>query len=202
MHELSLYRSVLGAEFEKLTPVLQRHYDVEPGRTVILEGVMDAWNRFPMLRLAIPFLPRQQKNVPVTATLRGVRDHKGRVCLEWVREFRYVSGVLKSTSLHQPPPRPLVVPSILESFVQRYRPKVGLTLMIDPSAEGNALATVSVGPQYLIGGLRMWKLPGAAHLQVDGAEHTIGGDEIYSEVTVRHPILGRVFGYSGRLKIH
>ena len=162
MHELSLYRSVLGAEFEKLSPVLQRHYDLEHGQCVVLEGEMDAWNRFPLLRLGAPFLPKNQKNIPVTLTLRGVQNPKGRLCLEWVREFRYKSGTLKSVSMQQPSPRPLVVPSVLESFLQRHGPTVGITLMVDPSSDGRALAIVTVGPQYLMRGRLMRALPGAA----------------------------------------
>ena len=73
--------------------------------------------------------------------------------------------------------------------------------MVDPSADGRALAVVSVGPQYLIRGRFMRALPGASHLRADGAEYAISDDEFYSEITVRHPLLGRLFGYSGRLRI-
>lgn len=201
MHELSLYRATLGAEFDRLALVLQRHYDIESGHSVVIEGELTAWNRFPMLRLFAPFLPKQQKNVPVTATLRSVHDRVGRVCLEWTREFSYKSGLVKSVSIQEPPPSPLVVPSILEKFVQRYRPNVGLTLMLDPSTDGGALATVSVGPQYVITGPLMRRLPGLARLRVDAAETAINATEFYTDTAVSHPLLGRLFGYSGRLHL-
>lgn len=101
MAQQSLFRSALGEAFDRLAPVLKRHYDLAPEQEAIVQGPMRAWNRFAWARAFAPFMPIPAERVQVCVRNRGLMD-RGEVCYEWQREFRYPNGVVLSYTLTRP----------------------------------------------------------------------------------------------------
>jgi len=193
----SLFRMALGATFDRLAPALRRHYDLAPGQEVVIEGTMEAWNRFAWARALAPFMPIPGRQVPVYVRNRGLVD-RGEVCYEWQREFRYPGSVVVSYTLTRPARdgRPA---RVLDTFNRP--PNIGLTLALEVSADGQALRQTTDGPQFLIRGERYTELPRFFHIHSVAVERAVDEHVIHTEVVVSHPAFGRMFGYSGVLSV-
>ncbi|MDW8395338.1 MAG: DUF4166 domain-containing protein, partial [Anaerolineae bacterium] len=199
MTALSLFRAVLGADFERLAPVLQRHYDLSLGQTATLSGTMQTWARFAWMRLFIPFMPKNAQDVPVVVRNAGVCNARGDICFEWRREFRYPSGTQRSDTLTQPAPAwaQKFGACVMDVFPQPA--PIGIVLALEVSEDGQSLTQRAPGPQFLLVGQRLVWLPPFARLQVHALERALDAQRIYTEVTIRHPLLGDLFGYRGEL---
>lgn len=197
MVQQSLFRLALGEAFDRLAPVLQRHYDLAPGQEVIVQGPMRAWNRFAWARALAPFMPLPADQVPVYVRNRGLVD-RGQVCYEWQREFRYPGGTIVSYTLTRPA-RDGLPAHVLDTFNRP--PNVGITLALEVSPDGQALRQTTAGPQFLIRGERSAALPGPFHIRSVAVEHAIDAHTIHTEVVISHPLFGRMFGYSGTLSV-
>jgi hypothetical protein len=201
MTQPSLFRAVLGDAFDRLAPVLRRHYDLAPGQEVIVRGPMDAWNNFAFARALIPFMPVPGKAVPVVVRNRGLLDG-GEVCYEWVREFSNPNGTAVSYTLTRPAPISATAPSVLDTFNQP--PNIGVTLALEVIEAGRALKQTTAGPQYAIRNGKngkLTKLPGLFSIHSTAIERAVDDRTIQTDVVVSHPIFGRLFGYSGRLMV-
>jgi hypothetical protein len=93
----SIYQQVLGSDFAKLHPEIQRRFSLtsEGGLAAIGTGIMDRlWHGAPY---TLPFLyvgtwrsimfPEQGRNVPFTIENYAYRDALGRETVTWVRTF-------------------------------------------------------------------------------------------------------------------
>jgi hypothetical protein len=193
----SLFRTALGGDFDQLALVLQRHYDLALGQQVVVEGTMETWNRLPWARALAPFMPIPAERVSVRVLNRGVMD-ASELCYEWQREFRYPTCTLTSYTLTRPD-RAGQPARVLDTF---NRPaNIGLTLALTVRDAGQALIQTTVGPQYLIRGERYLPLPRFLHIYSLAEERALDEDRIYTEVTVSHPLFGRLFGYRGELRV-
>ena len=193
----SLFRTALGATFDRLAPVLRRHYDLAPDQEAVIQGTMETWNRFAWARPLAPFMPIPGRQVPVYVRNRGLVDG-GEVCYEWQREFRYPGGVVASYTLTRPARdgRPA---RVLDTFNRP--PNIGLTLALEVSADGQALRQTTDGPQFLIRGERYVALPRFFGIHSVAVERAVDERTIHTEVVVSHPVFGRMFGYSGTLSV-
>lgn len=194
--QISPYRLALGSAFDALAPSLIRHCDLSAGQTVKIEGVMDAWSRYPVLRLLIPFMPRPAKNVRVVVTNRGVLDN-GELCYETVRYFHNPDGIAESHTLTRPHADAPGKPWVLDTFNKP--PNIAVSLAIASVDGGRALRMTTGGPQYALFGARRLRLPGLANVGTVAIERALDDRTIHTEVTVTHPLLGRMFGYAGAL---
>jgi hypothetical protein len=193
----ALFRVALGDDFERLAPVLRRHYDLLPDEEVIVEGVMETWNRFPWARALAPFMPIPAQGVLVRVRNRGVVD-AGEICYEWQRAFYYPDRTITSYTLTRPD-RAGQPARVLDTF---NRPaNIGLTLALTLSDDGRALIQTTTGPQYAIRGARYLPLPRFLRVYSVAEERALDGDRIYTQVTVSHPLFGRLFGYRGELRV-
>lgn len=194
----SLFRLILGTDIDRLAPALKQHYDVEPGEEIIVQGPMDAWNRVPWLRPAIPFMPAPGNAIPVYVRSVGGLRH-AQPCFEWFREFHYTSGTQVSYTLTRTPPSSHTVPCVMDTFNQS--PNIGVVQRLMISDDGTTLKQVTYGPQYAIVGTRLLPLPALLHISSVAIEHAVDEHTIHTEVTVSHWLLGRMFGYSGTLTV-
>lgn len=199
----SLFRIVLGAEFDRLALVLQRHYDLLPGQAVVVQGEMTTWNRLAWARRLVPFMPIPAERVPVVVHNRGLED-RGQVCYEWRREFRYPGATVVSYTLTRPASTGAGAghdarQCVLDTFNQP--PNIGITLALEVSADGQSLRQITRGPQFAIRGARMLAIPRPLHIHSVAVERALDAHTIHTEVTVSHGLLGRLFGYSGRLTV-
>lgn len=197
MAQQSLFRLVLGEAFDRLAPVLQRHYDLAPDQEVIVQGPMRAWNRFAWAHTVAPFMPIPADQVPVYVRNRGLID-RDEVCYEWQREFRYPSGVVLSYTLTRPT-RDGLPARVLDTFNRP--PNIGITLALEVSPDGQALRQTTAGPQFAIRGERYTALPSLFHIRSVAVERAVDDRTIHTEVVVSHLVFGRMFGYSGMLRV-
>jgi hypothetical protein len=190
------YRHALGSGFDALAPALIRHCDLRAGQSVTIEGRMDAWSRFPILRLFIPFMPRPATGVRAVVTNRGVLD-AGELCYETVRTFYNPDGVAESYTLTRPHVEAPAKPWVLDTFNKPAN--IAVSLAINASDGGQALRMVTGGPQYALFGTHRLRLPALANVGTLAIERALDAQTIQIDVTVTHALLGRLFGYSGIL---
>jgi hypothetical protein len=193
MTTLPTFRAALGPAFDRLAPALRRHYDLAAGETVVVRGRMRAWSRFPWLRLFLPFMPIPAESVEVTVHNRGLLD-RGELCYEWVRLFAYPGRTLESYTLTRPAPGSA---RVLDTFNRRAN--IAVTLSLDVLDDGAALRQVNAGPQFALFGARRLPLPPFAHVHTVAVERAVDERTVHTEVTISHPLLGRMFGYEGKL---
>ncbi|NJM39830.1 MAG: DUF4166 domain-containing protein [Anaerolineae bacterium] len=195
----SLFRVVLGLDFERLAPALRRHYDVAPDETVLVQGEMDCWNRFAWARLLIPFAPKNGKAVPVRVRNRALIQNNA-PCFEWHREFRYPSGTQTTYTLTKTDPRSSPA-CVLDTFNQP--PNIGVTLKLSVSEDGKTLMQTAAGAQYALVGGKLIALPSLFNIHTVAIERAIDSSEerVFTEVVISHPLFGRLFGYSGTLSV-
>jgi hypothetical protein len=202
----SLFRSALGVKFRQLAPVLRRHYDVGVDQEVTVQGRMETWNRYPLLRALIPLAPLNAKDVEVVVKNRGLLNKQNQMCLEWRRTFYFSQGVHETYTLT----RPMHLMSrlagegrdgsfVLDLFNQPA--SIGVTLELEVIDDGNALKQTSRGSQFAVVGERLIALPRLIHVNTVAVERAIDDDTVHTDVTVSHSLLGRLFGYRGRLKV-
>ncbi len=196
-HAQALFRSALGRDFDRLAEVLQLHYDLAPGYAVRVEGEMTTWNRLGALHALIPLSPKTGK-AHVRMLNRGLLDDHGTICFEWRREFHFADAEQTTYTLTKPEPGG-ASHHVLDTFVQF--PPLAMTLRLDVSQDGQTLTQTAAGPQYaLIAGRRL-KLPSLFALKIVAMEQALSDQRIYTEVTISHPLVGNLFGYSGKLTV-
>lgn len=192
----SLFRAVLGPAFDRLAPVLQRHYDLLPDQAIVIEGKMEAWNHYTVARIAMPFMPRPGIGIPVRVVNRGVVDNE-EICYEWWREFQHPHGTVLSYTLTRPAPASGDLPCVLDTFNQPA--SIGVTLGLEVIDDGMALKQVNAGAQYAIRNGKRLALPAPFHVNTLAIERAMDDHTIHTEVVVSHAVFGRMFGYRGSL---
>jgi hypothetical protein len=193
----SLFRAVLGLDFERLAPALRRHYDVAPNETVLMQGEMDCWNRFEWVRVLIPFAPKNGADVPVMVRNRTL-SQDNQPCFEMHREFGYPSGTQVSYTLTRADPRSGLA-CVLDTFNQP--PNIGMTQKLSVSEDGKTLTQTAAGVQYAIFGSKLVALPGLFNIRAVATERAIDDENVFVEVIISHALFGRLFGYCGTLSI-
>lgn len=197
MNTTPLFRLALGPAFDTLAPALRKHYDLSPGQSVTIEGRMRAWNRYPALRLFIPFMPVPGDNLRVVVRNRGLID-RGEACYEWQRFFHYPKRVLNTYTLTRPAPD-AQHPAVLDTFNQP--PNIAVALALSVLDDGAVLQQVNSGPQFALFGARRLALPGFMHVRSLAVERALDEHTVRTEVEISHPLLGAMFGYVGELTI-
>ncbi len=194
---ISPFRVALGADFDRLAPELRWHYDLSVGQVLVIEGTMTAWNRLAFAQRLLSFMPVPGEGIPVRVEHRLVEDADGAWGLEWRRRFAHPRRPFGSYTLTKSARRP--GPYVIDFFNQPAT--VGLTLRLDIEDGGRALRMTSDGPQYAVLGRRLLPLPPGARLRVDALERVLDDGGLASEIAIRHPLFGRLFGYSGITRI-
>ncbi len=194
----SLFRTVLGTQFDTLAPVLRRHYDLAPGQSVSVSGHMEAWSRYPWLRVLIPIMPKPGAAVPVSVLNSGMLD-AGEVCYEWKRAFSYADGPSHSYTLTRPAAPSAGGAFVLDTFNQPAN--IAVTLALEVLEGGALLKQRTMGPQFALSGTRRLRLPGLVQIRSVALERALSDDRIYTDVTVSHALLGPMFGYRGELTV-
>jgi hypothetical protein len=194
----ALFRAVLGANFDKLAPVLQKHYDLAPLQVAVLRGEMIGWNRYQWLRPLMPFAPRNGA-AHVEVHNRSFGD-AGQICFEWRRTFRYRDGA-KTHHTHTitRPARNPYEACVLDTFVQT--PMIGITLQLAVQDDGHTLTQTAFGPQFLIAGQRYIRLPRLFNIRATATEQALNETQVQSHITISHALFGPLFGYSGALQL-
>lgn len=196
-----MFRYVLAGQLDRLAPLLRRHYDVPPGHEVLVEGVMDAWNRLPWARPFAQFMSVPGQDQRVRVRNRGVLDAAGLSCYEWMRKFHTPAGLATSYTLTKPTPRTMPFRSVLDCFNQPQT--IGLTLEVEVANAGQTLLMRSRGPQFLMAGATLVPLSDLFAVNSVVIERAVSGsdDRVATVVVISHPLPGKLFGYHGTLTV-
>ena len=176
----------------ELDPVLRDQFLLPHGGGVVLEGEMDeVWHRPRAIRPLLALTSRwnvlfAETGSGVPARLEITRGAGG--CHVWRRTFRF--GVERRFDAELVRDGPRLVertgPFELEWAVRLLEP--GL------------LEVTTCGASLRVRGRRL-RVPRALVPRVTAVERSRGRDRIHVAVTVRHPVLGAVFGYSGSFRL-
>ena len=192
-----IVRRALGMGWERLGEVVRRHYDVTPGteQTVVMNGIMSVRHSraaYPFLlvgRLIGALIARRGENVPVC-----VRNwcRPGSAAMHWHRTFRF----------------PGLAPDVFASRMEYLERDelveyvgFGLGVRMRLTEEEGALVFTSRGYLWDIGPFRLplpdWLFLGRARIR----EAPVGDERFRVDFSMRHPLLGETFGYSGEFSL-
>jgi hypothetical protein len=193
---LSPFQSALADVFYQLHPLLQQHYGLALGESIVFTGQMDAWNKLQMVQPLMPFTPKPGKDLPVTLKNDLQLDPNDNVQFVWQRTFTYPSGIFNNQTS-------TVVSShttgcVVDVF--RAGATIGIELALNVANNGYALIQRSTSHQWLMFGNRSIALPRLMCLNVEATERVVDDHIIETHVEVGHRFSRAIFGYGGRLR--
>ncbi len=189
----------LGDSWEKLHPAVRRHYNISTDGTsqLRLTGTMYEVNHATLIKPFIwsaqifgALIPYRGKNVPVTVENRA---EEGRNTLFWQRSFDF------------PGREPFYFRSRMETLrgneiVEYVRFSLGICMRM--SEKDGTLIYSSRGYLWNIGPFKLhipdWLLLGKAEI----VERGIDDETIELDFTIRHPLFGKTFTYSGNFRLN
>lgn len=202
----SIYQRVLGPEFDRLHPMIQKRFGFSSEDNVasIGEGVMEEVWRGRMYTL--PFLyvgtwrnimfPEQGKNVPFKIENYAYKDRFGRETVTWVRTFSGRRTRRFDATMIFAEQRGLIV----DYLGTHQHLAVDIHLSVDPTTQG--LRLISGEQRFYEGGLG-FRFPmifsGIADV-CEWFDEEMGKYRI--EVNVSNKTWGPLFGYRGAFDVH
>lgn len=201
---MSVFRTALGADWDRLHPQLQRRFDIAAGGPAVVgTGVMDEVWRGPAFTL--PFLalgtrrhigfPDRGRDVPFTIENFGYRDRFGRETVTFVRTFdfpgrrrRFDATMIWSDARG----------ALVDYLGTHQHLATDLALRVD----GTGGLHISTGPQRFRAGPVDARVPrfllgvGDVHEWYDDAR-----DVVRIGVRVTNPRFGPLFGYHGSFSV-
>jgi hypothetical protein len=195
-----LLRQALGdAAWNRLAPVVRRHYDMAPheGGTQILTGLMEEIFHSPVIRPWLwlgrwlqALVPYNGQEIPTE--VRNRTDPAQPEALFWHRSFLFPDG------------RRSVFASRMEAgrageVIEFLRLGIGVRMTV--SEQDGALVFTGQDHCWRIGrglvGIPNWALLGNAVI----VERAVSAAELRVDFEIVHPLLGRTFGYRGRFRL-
>lgn len=196
----SIYQAVLGSDFQKLHPQVQRRFGFssEDGVASVGRGVMERlWHGAPY---TLPFLwvgawrrimfPEQGRDVPFTIENYAYRDERGRETVTWIRTFqtrrprRFDAYMIHSATRRR----------VVDYLGTHQHLAVDLDLSVD---ERGGLRLRS-GEQRFYEGPLAFRFPLAISGVADVCEwFDDAAGRFRIDVNVTNPVWGPLFGYSG-----
>lgn len=196
---MSIYKKVLGNDFNRLHPMLQKRYDLDVGSTFAATGIMKEikggplW-LYPLFRLGVYWkllFPERGKNIPFSIINRARIGSDGESQIHWERVFhfgmtkRYFNALMSLDEIR------LVIKDYLGE-----PPLVYSDLAFEVSDEG-AITIRSLNQRLVLGKIEV-PLPKLLQGLATVTEHYDDADEVYQiYVKVRNPLIGHVFSYEG-----
>jgi len=194
----SIYQQVLGSDFDRLHPQIQRRFGLTPGNASKGTGVMERlWHG---RAYTLPFLyigswrrimfPEQGENVPFTIENYAYRDGFGRDTVTWVRTFetkkprRFDAYMIYSEKRGK----------IVDYLGSHQHLAVDIDMSVDPTG-GLRLRS---GAQRFYEGFLGFRFPMLFSGIADVCEwYDDDEDRFHIEVNVHNKAWGPLFGYSG-----
>ncbi len=194
----SIYQQVLGSDFDRLHPQIQRRFGLMPGNASKGTGVMERlWHG---RAYTLPFLyigswrrimfPEQGENVPFTIENYAYRDGFGRDTVTWVRTFetkkprRFDAYMIYSEKRGK----------IVDYLGSHQHLAVDIDMSVDPTG-GLRLRS---GAQRFYEGFLGFRFPMLFSGIADVCEwYDDDEDRFHIEVNVHNKAWGPLFGYSG-----
>lgn len=191
-----IIKQALGSDWDRLDPVVRRHYDLAPGtdQQVAMSGTMHDIDHSWIAKLFLlagrmfgALVPYRGKDIPTTVRNWTTRDD-GRN-LFWHRTFTFPDGqqaIFTSRMMY------LGGHELIEYV------RFGLGIRMTMSVLNGSLVYKSIGYQWDIGRMSLrfptWLLLGSGEITESGRSDT----EFGMDFQMRHPWFGRTYSYSGR----
>ena len=196
----SIYQQVMGSDFARLHPLVQRRFGFcsEDGVASFGRGVMDEiwhgpWYTLPFLRLGAfrrIMFPERARDVPFTIENYAYRDRFGRETVTWIRTFQMQRPRRFDAYMIRSPRRGCIV----DYLGTHQHLAVDLDLSVDPRGG----LRIRSGAQRFYEGVLAFCFPlcfsGVADV-CEWFDDSVGKFRI--EVAVRNRIHGPIFGYRG-----
>ena len=194
----SIYQRVLGSDFDRLHPQIQRRFGLTPGMASKGTGVMERlWHG---RVYTLPFLyigtwrrimfPEQGENVPFTIENYAYTDSFGRDTVTWVRTFE--------TSKRRRFDAYMIYSEKRGKIVDYLGSHQHLAVDIDMSVDERGGLRLRSGAQRLYEGIIGFPFPMFFSGVADVCEWYDDDEQRFRiEVNVHNPVWGPLFGYSG-----
>jgi hypothetical protein len=194
-----IFKQALGDDWEKLHPVVRKHYDLTPGhdQEVTMQGTMHEVDHSRIAKIFLlvgrvfgALIPYKGKNIPTT--VRNWTALQGGHSMFWHRTFVFPGG------------RPIVFSSRMiylsdNEIIEYVRFGMGIRMRL--SVIDGALVYESCGYQWDIGGVTIripeWLLLGSGLITESG----LSDSEFRMDFQMHHPIFGKTFSYTGNFFI-
>lgn len=196
---MSIYRKVMGKDFTKLHPMLQKRYDLQDGMNFQATGMMreikggPKW-LFPIFWLGVKWkllFPEHGNSIPFTIKNTAFMSKSGESQIHWERIFYFQNKRRYFNALMSLDEHRLVIKDYLGE------PALFYSDLAFTVTETGALKIHSLNQRLVLGKLEI-PLPRLLQGLATVTETYLDGDELYQiQVSVRNPIIGSVFSYEG-----
>lgn len=202
---VSLYRQVLGTQWDDLAPVIQRHYDLKDGETLQAEGALNLHHSTlltPMLHVTGWFgllFPEQGSEVRTTLTNEAGVDANGNLYVAWGRRLHFKTPDGAERLRRFDSVVTLLARGDETLALERVALKQAVALRMSAGADG-ALVYESDGFYAVPGSWRI-PMPTPVRLVIREWPHPTEPDAFRMEFHMTAPLLGSAFGYEGEFRI-
>lgn len=196
---MSIYEKVLGGDFYRLHPMLQKRYSIEEGKPFKATGIMKtikggpAW-LYPIFKLGVHWkllFPEHGADIPFTIKNEAFRGVKEEQQVHWERVFHFGSKKRHFNALMSLDSGRSVIKDYLGEPALVYS-----DLAFDVSVDG-AITISSLNQRLVLGKIEL-PLPKIFHGLAKVTERYDEKKEAYQiRVSVRNPLVGHIFSYEG-----
>lgn len=197
MNENSVFQIVLGADWDNLGPIIQRHYFLKPKSTdyICVSGEMTEITHSLFAKLLIPFgvlfgavVPFKGKDVPVDVHYSSNPNNQN---IYWDRVFKFSRGDYHFKSHMEPVKKNEVI-----EFV-----RFGVGIRLAVTVENGALVFRDLGYLWRLLGHNI-PIPGRWLMgKVYVEERPIDERYFSMKMTLIHPLFGALFKYAGEFEL-
>lgn len=201
----SIYQKVLGSDFSKLHPNIQKRFGFRSsdGIAAIGRGTMDRvwygkWFTLPFLYIGSwrnILFPQKGENILFTIHNYAYIDSFGRETVTWVRSFDFKNRIRKFNAT-------MIYSEQRKKIIDYLGTHQHLAVEIDMSVADNGGIKLRSGNQYFYEGLLGFRFPMIASGYADVCEwyDDVEG-KFRIDVQVHNKTFGPLFGYSGRFDV-
>lgn len=200
----SIYQQVLGSDFDRLHPQIQKRFSLHSGSKVaaIGNGAMDeVWHGAPY---TLPFLyvgtwrsimfPEHGRNVPFTIHNYAYRDSLGRETVTWIRTFR--TRRIRRFDAY------MIYSQERNCIVDYLGNHQHLAVDLDLSVAPNGGMRIRSGAQRFYEGPVAFNFPLLVSGIADVCEWYDEKEKLFHiEMSAANRTWGKLFGYSGRFQV-
>jgi hypothetical protein len=196
---MSIFKKVMGDDFNQLHPMLQKRYDLPVGAVFRASGVMKEirggpkW-MYPIFRAGVRWkllFPERGKNIPFRITNTAFVGDNGESQVHWKRIFQFNKKRRYFNALMSFDAKRLVVRDYLGE------PRLLYSDLDFQVAATGSLTITSLGQRLVLGKIKI-PLPRIFQGLATVTESFDDERELYRiHVTVLNPLIGLVFSYEG-----
>jgi hypothetical protein len=197
----SIYQQVLGSDFQKLHPEIQKRFGFNSDDKIasIGKGIMESvWYGRPY---TLPFLyvgtwrnimfPQRGKNIPFTIENYAYRDKYGRETVTWVRKYRFPDRERRFDAT-------MIFSSQRNRIVDYLGTHQHLAVDIDMKVTENGGLNLTSGEQRFYEGIIGFRFPMLFSGKANVCEWFDDKEQKFKiSVVVTNKIWGKLFGYEG-----